>query len=104
ADTPPQRRLRRLSLVALAGGLSIGGALGFFFPFLLGWTHAFSFIPALWTSVLLMYAQMRFQFETIDGFSRQLERKVAARTAELAEANLNLLHAKEIAEEANRAK
>jgi signal transduction histidine kinase len=106
AREPVERRYRRLSFVALVGGLYVGAAvLGFVFPWFPGWrTHAFSMLPILFGLFLLTYAQMRYQFETIGEFSRKLEEKVATRTAELAQANLDLQQAKEVADEANRAK
>jgi len=106
AQEPLERRYRLLSFVALVGGLCVGAAaLGFVFPWVPGWpTHAFCMIPPLLASFLLTYAQMRYQFETIGEFSRKLEEKVALRTAELAQANVDLQRAKEVAEEASRAK
>src|SRR5262245_16249304 len=113
AQDPVERRYRRLSFVALVGGLWVGAAVvGFVLPWFPGWpTHAFCMLPPLCGAFLLTYAQMRFQIETIDEFSRELEVKVTARTGELAQANrdlqqanLDLQQAKEVADEANRAK
>ncbi len=100
-----ERRFRQSCLLALAGGLIAAAPLGFIFPGVLGWpTHAFSALPLLCSFALLTYGQMRYQFETIDDFSRGLESKVAERTAELAQANLDLQEAKEVADEASRVK
>jgi signal transduction histidine kinase len=112
AQDPRERRYRLLSAVALVGGLAGAATLGFVLPWIPGWpTHAFSMIPTLVGAFLLTYAQMRFQIETIDEFSRGLEEKVVMRTAELADANrhlqqanFDLQQAKTVAEEADRAK
>lgn len=91
AEEPAVRRFRTTSLLALGGGMAVACALGFLLPGLFGLlTHSFAFLPLLVTVFLLTFGLMRLDLDTVEDLSRGLERKVAARTAELTEVNAKL--------------